>query len=122
MINFNQVFYIKVDENSTPRGNAKKVDNKKIWVQVSSTGDSIEIDLDKKKPQSFDSKEQEIEWDRQSAKNALKFKDLVESGQFIPDEIFKKLEAKVKRTPEEEEILRQALEISNFNEKVLSLL
>ncbi len=90
----------------------------KIWVQVKATNDSIEIDLGKKKPAQFESKEQELEWDRTSAKNALKFKQLVESGQFIPDEIRQKLENKLKRTPEEEQILKQGLELANHREKV----
>ena len=60
----------------------------------------------------------EVEWDRQTVKNALRFKHLVETGQFIPNEILQKLEAKANRTPEEEDILKHNIEISNIKEKV----
>jgi hypothetical protein len=60
----------------------------------------------------------EVEWDRQTIKNALRFKHLVETGQFIPNEILQKLEAKANRTPEEEDILKHNIEISNIKEKV----
>ena len=60
----------------------------------------------------------EVEWDRQTVKNALRFKRLVETGQFIPNEILQKLEAKANRTPEEEDILKHNIEISNIKEKV----
>jgi hypothetical protein len=70
-----------------------------MWVQVKATSDTVEISLDKNKPVSFNSKEAEIEWDKQTARNALKFKELVETGQFIPDEIRQKLEAKTNRRP-----------------------
>lgn len=92
-----------------------------MWVQVKATGDMIEINLDKDRPVSFESKEAEIQWEKVTAKNALKFKDKVESGQFIPDEIRKKLEQKLNRTPEEEEILRKERELSNKKEKVCSM-
>ena len=49
----------------------------------------------------------QVQWERATANNALKFKESVESGQFIPEEIRKKLEQKVNRTPQEEEILQK---------------
>ena len=39
----------------------------------------------------------QVQWERATANNALKFKESVESGQFIPEEIRKKLEQKVNR-------------------------
>jgi hypothetical protein len=89
-----------------------------MWVQVKATSDTVEISLDKNKPVSFNSKEAEIEWDKQTARNALKFKELVETGQFIPDEIRQKLEAKTNRSPQEEEILKNEKLLSNRKEKV----
>lgn len=119
---FFHIYHVKVDEGGKNNAPAKKTEatNRKLWVNVKATSDSIEIDLDKNRPFTFDSKEQEIEWDRKMAKEALKLKELVESGQLIPDEIRKRLEAKVNRTPEEEAILTQGLEIANHNEKVLT--
>ncbi|XP_059093982.1 PC4 and SFRS1-interacting protein-like [Tigriopus californicus] len=106
---------------TTPTTNtapASKKEPRKMWVQVKATGDMIEINLDKDRPVTFESKEAEIQWEKVTAKNALKFKDKVESGQFIPDEIRKKLEQKLNRTPEEEEILRKERELSNKKEKI----
>ena len=77
-----------------------------MWVQIKATSDSIEINMDKDRPIQFESKAHEVEWDRVAAKNALRLKKLVESGQFIPPEILQKLEAKANRTPEEEAILK----------------
>ena len=89
-----------------------------MWVQIKATSDSIEIELDKNRPTSFASKEAELEWDRASAQKALRFIDLVESGQYIPPEIVRKIEEKSVRTPEEEQILKQFLQESNRREKV----
>ncbi len=66
----------------------------------------------------FDSKDSEIQWERATAKNALKFKEKVESGEFIPDEVRRKIEEKTQRTPEEEEILRKEKESAARKEKV----
>ena len=101
-------------------GSAKKTDvNRKVWVQFKATGDTIEINPDKSKPQNL-SKEEEIEWERSASKNVLKFKNLVETGQLIPSEIRQKLEAKTHRTPQEEEILRNEKILCNKREKVKS--
>ena len=94
-----------------------KKNDRKMWIQIKATSDSIEINMDKEKP-NFESQVEEVEWDRETAKNALNFKRLVESGQFIPPEILKKLESKINRTPEEEDILKHNIEISNIKEKV----
>jgi hypothetical protein len=78
----------------------------------------IEINLDKDRPASFRSRDAEIQWDRATAKNALKFKEKVESGEFIPEEVRRKLEQKVERTKEENEILKKGKQIANKQEKV----
>lgn len=95
-----------------------KKNDRKMWVQIKATSDAIEINMDKDRPVSFESKAHEVEWDRLTAKNALRLKHLVETGQFIPAEILQKLEAKANRTPEEEDILKHNIEISNIKEKM----
>jgi len=100
-----------------PLSPVKKSD-RKMWVQIKATSDSIEINMDKDRPLSFESGADEVEWDRIAAKNALRLKKLVESGQYIPPEILQKLQSKVNRTPEEEAILKHNIEISNIKEKV----
>ena len=70
------------------------------------------------RPVKFDSKDAEIQWDKATAKNALKFKQSVESGEFIPEEIKKKIEAKSVRTEKEEELLRKEKVQAGRKEKV----
>ncbi len=69
----------------------------------------------------FDSREEEIQWERATAKNALKFKEKVESGEFIPDAVRRKIEEKLQRTPEEEAILRKEKQTAIKKEKVSRL-
>jgi len=102
----------------TSQNSKKKQDPRKMWVQVKATGDMLEINLDKDRPVKFDSKDAEVQWERATANNALKFKESVESGQFIPEEIRKKLEQKVNRTPQEEEILQKEKQMQSRKEKV----
>jgi len=102
----------------TSQSTKKKQDPRKMWVQVKATGDMLEINLDKDRPVKFDSKDAEVQWERATANNALKFKESVESGQFIPEEIRKKLEQKVNRTPQEEEILQKEKQMQSRKEKV----
>jgi len=61
----------------------------------------------------------QVQWERATANNALKFKESVESGQFIPEEIKKKLEQKSNRTPQEEEILQKEKQMQSRKEKVI---
>ena len=108
---------LQVEEPSTPKTTStKKVDSKKMWVNVRATSDNVEINMDK--PSNFPSVEAEVEWERRTAKNAMKFKDLIENGQMLPDEIRKKLQDKSDRTPEENEILMNETLLSNKREKV----
>ena len=102
---------------STPSEKSKP-DPRKMWVHVKDTGDMLEINLDKDRPVKFDSKDAEIQWEKATAKNALKFKEKVESGEFIPEEIRKKIEQKAVRTPKEEEILKKEKVLACRKEKV----
>jgi hypothetical protein len=67
---------------------------RKMCVKVKNTDDMIEINLDKDRPESFESNEVKLEWEMASFRKALKFKKRVESGELIPPEIKKKLEEK----------------------------
>ena len=107
------------DEVKTPPTSIKK-SPRKMWVEVMGTGDLVEIDVDKNKP-SFDSKEEEVKWEKQSANDAMKFKKKVESGQHIPAEVLTRIKSKSEKTPQEEEILRKEKEMSNHREKVFIL-
>jgi len=102
----------------TPTEKKAPSEVRKMWVHVKPTGDMLEINLDKDRPANFDSKEAEIQWEKATAKNALKFKQTVESGEFIPEEIRKKLEEKAVRTPKEEEILKKEKVLACRKEKV----
>merc|ERR1712156_986188 len=62
---------------SKPLSPDKKSD-RKMWVQIKATSDSIEINMDNDRPLSFGSGADEVEWDRIAAKNALRLKKLVE--------------------------------------------
>ena len=74
------------------------------------------------RPVKFDSKDAEIQWEKATAKNALKFKQSVESGEFIPEEIRKKIEAKSVRTDKEEELLKKEKVLACRKEKVRKLI
>jgi len=74
---------------------------RKMWVKVKNTDDLIEINLDKDRPETFESTEARVEWELASARKALKFKKRVESGEFIPPEIKKKLEEKERMSEED---------------------
>jgi len=104
----------------TPKSSTKLGGNdpRKMWVHVKDTGDMLEINLDKDRPVKFDSKEAEIQWEKGTATNALKFKTSVESGEYIPEEIRKKIEEKAQRTPKEEEILKKEKVLSVRKEKI----
>jgi hypothetical protein len=62
----------------------------------------------------------EIEWDKITAKNVLRFKESVERGEFIPTLLREKLEAQLERTPEQEEILKRAKQQDKLREKVIT--
>lgn len=91
---------------------------RKMWVKVKSTSDLIEINLDKEKPESFESKHAETEWEMATARNAIKFKNKVESGEFIPPEIRNKLMEKEILTPKEKEMLKKDEALQKRKEKL----
>lgn len=91
---------------------------RKMWVKVKSTSDLIEINLDKSKPENFESKEAEVEWQMRTARNAIKFKNKVESGEFIPKEIRERLEQKEALTPKEKEMLKKEEALQKRKEKL----
>ena len=77
---------------------------RKMWVKVKDTDDVIEINLDKDRPESFSSNEAKLEWEMASARKALKFKRRVESGEFVPPEIKKKLEEREAMSEEDKAV------------------
>ena len=94
----------KETEKSTPV-KSDPADPRRMWVKVKATGDLIEINLDKDRPESFASNEAKLEWEMASARKALKFKRRVESGEFVPPEIKKKMEEKEAMSEEDKAIL-----------------
>ena len=93
------------EEKASPVKGTESTEPRKMWVKVKDTDDLIEINLDKDRPESFESNEAKIEWEMASARKALKFKKRVESGEFIPPEIKKKLEEKEKLSDEDKAVL-----------------
>merc|ERR1711972_1077455 len=91
---------------------------RKMWVKVKDTDDLIEINLDKDRPETFESNEAKIEWEMASARKALKFKKRVESGEFIPPEIKKKLEEKAKLSDEDKAVLDKEKQLEKRKNKL----
>jgi len=91
---------------------------RKMWVKVKNTDDLIEINLDKDRPDSFPSNEAKMEWEMASARKALKFKKRVESGEFIPPEIKKKLEEKEKLSSEDRAVLDREKQLEKRKSKL----
>ena len=46
-----------------------------------------------------------MQWDDNRAKEALRFKNLVEAGKYVPPEVITRLEAKTNRNDKEQAIL-----------------
>jgi len=93
-------------------------EGRKLWVKVKDTDDIIEISLDKDRPSSFESDEAKQEWERASAKKALKFKKRIESGELMPPEIKKRLEERAQLTPEEREQIDAERKTNKKKEKL----
>ena len=91
---------------------------RKMWVKVKNTDDLIEINLDKDRPESFESNEAKLEWEMASARKALKFKKRVESGEFIPPEIKKKLEEKERMSEEDKAVLARERQLERRKQKL----
>ena len=81
-------------------------------------GDVIKLNLDKDRPEKFVSKEEEDNWEKASARNAISFKQKVDSGKVIPLEVKTKLEQKEDRSQIENEILDKEKYVARKNEKV----
>jgi len=114
-------------EGTTPASGDKKetvitgettAEPRKMWVKVKNTDDLIEINLDKDRPDTFESNEAKIEWELASARKALKFKKRVESGEFIPPEIKKKLEEKEKLSDEDRAVLNREKQLEKRKNKL----
>jgi len=91
---------------------------RKVWVKLKSTGDLVEINLDRDKPERWESNTQKIQWELATARNALKFKEQVETGKYIPEEVRKKLEGQTDLTEEEKEICRRAAILTKRRKKL----
>jgi len=85
-------------------------DPRKIWVKKRSTGDMIEIQLDKEKPDRWESHHQKLTWCLSTARNAVKLKQFVELGEFVPDEIVQNLKEKTILSKEDKEQLKKIQE------------
>merc|ERR1719323_1487727 len=112
---------VKKEEEVSKEGEKKpeqQAEPRKMWVKVKNTDDLIEINLDKDRPESFESEEARLEWEMASARKALKFKKRVESGEFIPPEIKKKLEEKGKLTPEDQEKMMKEKSLEKKKKKL----
>ena len=95
---------------------------RKMWVEVKSTGDAVEIELDKNRPIDFQTKEQEILWEKESAKVAIRWKENVDTGKLIPKEVLTKIKNKLEKTPQDEAIISTEKEMANKREKVSAVL
>eukprot|EP00088_Acartia_fossae_P064622 TRINITY_DN7957_c0_g1_i6.p1 TRINITY_DN7957_c0_g1~~TRINITY_DN7957_c0_g1_i6.p1 ORF type:complete len:477 (-),score=138.00 TRINITY_DN7957_c0_g1_i6:333-1763(-) len=100
------------------RADSQIDDPRKIWVKRKSTGDMIEISLDKEKPTVWQSERHKLSWNMAAAHNAMKLKKAVELGQFIPEELIQELKAKTELTEEEKQDLRRAAQLKIRREKL----
>jgi len=91
---------------------------RKVWVKLVASGDLVEINLDKDKPARWDNSQQKLMWEQATARNALKFKQQVEGGMFIPEEVRKKLEEKTVLSPEEEQVIKRAAILAKRKKKL----
>merc|ERR1711902_191282 len=83
------------DGTNSPLDSSSKVadkiieDPRKVWVKLKSSGDLVEINLDRDKPERWESNAQKVQWELATARNALKLKEQVEGGKYIPEELRK---------------------------------
>jgi len=91
---------------------------RKVWVKLVASGDLVEINLDKDKPARWESSQQKVHWELATARNALRFKQQVEGGQCVPEEVRRKLEEKASLTEEEEAVLRRAALLGKRRKKL----
>lgn len=113
-----------VDEPNDAGDSVSKVADKiieeprKVWVKLKSSGDLVEINLDRDKPERWESNSQKIQWELATARNAVKFKQQVESGNYIPEEVIKKLEGQTELSSEEKEVCRRAAVLVKRRNKI----
>jgi len=93
-------------------------DPRKVWVKLKASGDLVEINLNRDKPDQWENNTQKIQWELGTARNALKFREMVQSGKFIPAEVLKKVEGQTDLTEEETEIYRKAAELDKRRRKI----
>ena len=60
--------------------------------------------MDKDRPK-FNTKKEAMQWDDNRSTEALRFKNLVEAGKYVPPEVITRLEAKTNRNNAEQAIL-----------------
>lgn len=113
---------IRESEQNKPRADLQIEDPRKIWVKKRTTGDMIEIQLDKERPERWESHEQKLTWMTSTARNAIRLKEFVELGEYIPSELVESLKDKSQLTPEEKDQLKQAADQAARKEKVTWLL
>eukprot|EP00092_Neocalanus_flemingeri_P004329 GFUD01004654.1.p1 GENE.GFUD01004654.1~~GFUD01004654.1.p1 ORF type:complete len:485 (+),score=184.73 GFUD01004654.1:81-1457(+) len=113
-----------VDDPSDVGDTASRVADKiieeprKVWVKLKASGDLVEINLDRDKPERWESNTQKIQWELATARNAVKFKEQVENGNYIPEEVMKKLEGQTELSPEEREVCRRAAVLVKRRNKI----
>jgi len=116
-----------VDDPNDGGDNISKVADKiieeprKVWVKLKATGDLVEINLDRDKPERWESNVQKVQWELATARNAIKFKDQVEGGKYIPEEVMKKLEGQTELSPEEREVCKRAAVLVKRRNKIAFL-
>lgn len=72
-----------VDDPNDGGENVSKVADKiieeprKVWVKLKASGDLVEINLDRDKPERWESNTQKIQWELATARNVVKFKEQV---------------------------------------------
>jgi len=116
-----------VDDPNGGGDNTSKVADKiieeprKVWVKLKATGDLVEINLDRDKPERWESSAQKVQWELATARNAIKFKEQVESGKYIPEEVMKKLDGQTDLSPEEKEVCKRAAVLVKRRKKIAFL-
>merc|ERR1712029_1085236 len=107
-----------VDEEASKVADKIIEEPRKVWVKLVASGDLVEINLDRDKPARWESNTQKIQWELATARNALKFKEQVETGKYIPEEVRKKLEGQTDLTEEEKEICKRAAILTKRRKKL----
>ena len=81
-------------------------EKREVWVKVKATGELIKLNVDQDKPTEWENKQQALEWDLATARNAVRLQKQVGSGLFLPVEVVRALDQKVQLSSEEEKVLR----------------